>query len=384
MLRKLRSLGISVAVTIILILGVDFLLTKLGMGPQYFMVLGVHNISTAVLESAHPVFHHELLPNIDGNYDFGNGPIRLCTNSFGFKISCADKDKTPRKDYDVAFIGDSFTEALGCSYEDSFVGRYARRHPSLAVANLGARSYSPSIFYKKIQYLLDNGFTFKHIVVLPDISDIQDEATWYIVDADGRVVNKPADLVNPEDAAPKSLRGKIRSLIHSIRDELRSSFSLTNFLVRRIRMFLFDKPRTVPGLEKPYARSAWTYAPSAAGYGAAGVAGGIAQALDSMRKLKELLDAHNITMTIVVYPWPDQLAHDKPDHLGMTLWRDFCIREHCAGFIDANRIFFEQVAQLGLHTAVSRFYIQNDTHFNAEGNRLLFEAIDAGLRADYY
>jgi hypothetical protein len=42
-------------------------------------------------------------------------------------------------------------------------------------------------------------------------------------------------------------------------------------------------------------------------------------------------------------------------------------------------LFFEQVARLGRHAAVERFYIQNDTHFNAEGNRMLFEAIDAGL-----
>jgi hypothetical protein len=361
-----------------LILSADFILTKLGMGPQYFKIQGLQSGGTSALESTHPVYHHELLPNVDGYFDWGNGPIRVCTNSFSFKTACADKDKLPQKYYDLAFIGDSFTEAIGCSYEDSFVGRYAQKHPSLTVANLGVRSYSPTIYYRKIQYLLDNGFNFKHIVVLPDISDIQDEAIWYMLDSEERVVDKPDKLSNPEAAARKNSE-RLRGIAHSIRDGLRSSFSLTNFLIRRLRTFLFAEPRSVPGLEAPFRRSAWTYNPSTDGYGKAGVAGGIAQALDSMRKLKVLLDKHNIKMTLVVYPWPDQLAHDKPDNLGVTLWRDFCVREHCAGFIDADGIFFEQAAQLGLHAAVDRYFIQHDMHFNAEGNRLLFEVIDAEL-----
>jgi hypothetical protein len=376
-LKTVKSIGISLAVAVALILGVDFVLTKLGMGPEYFKIEGLRS-GTAATIVTHPIYHHDLKPDVDGWFDWGNGPTRMCTNRFGFRISCGDRDGTPRKSYDLAFIGDSFTEGIGSSYEDSFVGRYTQQHPEISAANLGVSSYSPSIYYRKIQFLLDNGFTFRHIVVLPDISDINDEAIGYMLNSEERIVSKPADVFNPEEAVRINPQG-IRGIIRNIRDSLRSSFSLTNFLVKRLRNLLIAKHSTVPGLEAPYARSAWTYDPEADGHGTAGVAGGIAQALESMGKLKRLLDEHNIRMTIVVYPWPDQLAHDKPDHLGMTLWRDFCAREHCAGFIDANRLFFDQVEQLGLRPAVQRCYIQGDMHFTAEGNKLVFDAIDAGL-----
>jgi hypothetical protein len=366
--RTLRSVGISLAVTVVLILGADFILTKLGMGPEYFKIQKLSGSGTAI-RTAHAVYHHDLLPDVDGYFEWGNGPVRVCTDSFGFRISCSDKAEAPRKNYDLAFMGDSFTEGIGISYEDSFVGRYAQKHPDISIANLGVASYSPVIYYRKMQYLLDNGFTFDHVVVLPDISDIQDEAALYMLDPHtGCVVDKTG---RPEP-------GDTRKFIYKIRDTLGGSFRLTNFLVKRLRQYFFSQKGT-PGVDRYYPRSAWTYDPSADGYGTDGVAGGIAQALESMRKLKRLLDDRGIKMTIVVYPWPDQLAHDKPDHLGMTLWRDFCARERCAGFIDANGVFFEQVEQPGLLPALNRYYIQNDIHFTAEGNRLLFEAVDAGL-----
>ncbi|MDR2669949.1 MAG: hypothetical protein LBC14_08370 [Desulfovibrio sp.] len=373
MLRTVKSVSISLAVAAVLILGADFVLTKLGMGPEYFKIEGIRNGRTATIVT-HPIYHHDLMPDVDGWFDWGNGPTRMCTNRFGFRISCADRDETPRKIYDLAFIGDSFTEGVGSSYEDSFVGRYAQKHPEISVANLGVSTYSPTICYRKVRFLLDDGFTFKHVVVLPDISDITDEAAAYMLDPrTGNVVAK----VNQPERKDKTV-GDARKMVYRIRDTLNESFRLTNFLVKRLRKYFFPKKDT-PGIDIVYPRSAWTYDPEADGHGTAGVAGGIAQALESMGKLKRLLDEHNIPMTVVVYPWPDQLAHDKPDHLGMTLWRDFCAREHCVGFIDANRLFFEQVGQLGLRPAVQRYYIQGDVHFNAEGNKLVFDAIDAGL-----
>lgn len=78
-------------------------------------------------------------------------------------------------------------------YEESFAGRFAAKHPEYKVANLGVASYSPSIYFKKVEHLLSRGYTFRHVVVLPDISDIWDENKRYRMDPDtGYIQDRPS------------------------------------------------------------------------------------------------------------------------------------------------------------------------------------------------
>ena len=49
----------------------------------------------------------------------------------------------------------------------------------IEVLNAGVSSYSPIIYFKKIEYLIDKGFEFDELIVFIDISDIEDEATIY-------------------------------------------------------------------------------------------------------------------------------------------------------------------------------------------------------------
>ena len=49
----------------------------------------------------------------------------------------------------VLFMGNSFTEALGVAYEESFVGRFAAAFPQLDVLNGGVSGYAPSVYYAK-------------------------------------------------------------------------------------------------------------------------------------------------------------------------------------------------------------------------------------------
>lgn len=90
------------------------------------------------------------------------GPLkyRLCTDANGFKASCHAKSSDD-KNFDIAFIGDSFTEGIGLPYEETFVGVIAQNMPTLKIANLGVSSYSPSIYLSKVKYLLDHGFFLK-------------------------------------------------------------------------------------------------------------------------------------------------------------------------------------------------------------------------------
>ena len=66
------------------------------------------------------------------------------------------------------------------SYENSFVGKFASNYKDLKIANLAVSSYNPTIYLIKLKWLLDNGYSFKHIYVFIDISDIQDESRYFV------------------------------------------------------------------------------------------------------------------------------------------------------------------------------------------------------------
>ncbi|HEX3182611.1 MAG TPA: hypothetical protein VHR44_15390 [Beijerinckiaceae bacterium] len=86
----------------------------------------------------------------------------------------------------VLFMGDSFTEALGVAYEESFVGRFAAAFPQLEVLNGGVSGYAPSVYYAKTKYLIEMGLQTDEVIVYIDISDIQEEATTYRTGKDGK------------------------------------------------------------------------------------------------------------------------------------------------------------------------------------------------------
>jgi hypothetical protein len=156
----IKTLIIQLTSVVILFFGSDFVYTN------YFRV---------ALRIQHDIYHHSLLPSFDGVGYWGSIRYRECTDGNGFKSDCKNI-LTSQTSFDVAFIGDSFTEAVGMSYEDSFVGMFADTYPSINVANLGVSSYAPTVYRTKLQDFVERGYRFNHVIVFIDISDIQDES----------------------------------------------------------------------------------------------------------------------------------------------------------------------------------------------------------------
>ena len=69
------------------------------------------------------------------------------------------------------------------NFEESFAGQLSRagqeRSDKIEFLNVGAVSYSPSIYYKKVKYLLESGLRFDEVVLFSDTSDVTDEASSY-------------------------------------------------------------------------------------------------------------------------------------------------------------------------------------------------------------
>jgi hypothetical protein len=385
--------------------------------------------------TSHPRYHHTLQPSYAGPAYWGPFSYKVCTNASGMKSDCGDTSSA-EKHFDIAFIGDSFTEGVGVPYEDSFVGMVAKAHPELKIANLGVVSYSPTIYLKKLEDYLKRGYTFKKVIVFVDIGDIMDEAQ-YVEDAQGNAllaveVIQPGAIAFIKRHAKKNLPLTYEGL-HHIKQAIlqtRGNQVLVTSPVARSDNRVADLPKATQSLgvstrsdlspsatsqlaptpvmqaqgsdteksvvippppkasepaptkkakepwiyEKEFARSAWTYNFDAPGYGDLGVRASIAKAVSQMERVAALLKSHNTTLSLGVYPWPAQLIFDKEESLQVEVWKQFCV-DRCEDFYNAFPLFFEEVRRLGLEATIAKNYFPGDMHFGKYGNALIAETI---------
>jgi hypothetical protein len=355
--RALVNTGLA-AYCLVLFLGFDFAWSTLTMGEE-----------TRSPRIANPVYDHGFAPNFDGYDVWGELRYRLITNSLGFKDSSARNVPMKTSARRILLIGDSFAEGIGMSHEDSFAGLLDRagqqRNDKIEFLNAGVASYSPSIYYKKIKYLIDSGLQFDEVVVFSDTSDVTDEAnSYFCIDDDPKYRNHctPSEgSMQSADAAPK-----------------KPNFLIDRFVItNRVRIGIKRWTQSLSGnrkraLNTDYSRIGWTNPKLDRGnsYQPLGVEGGIARSVQNMRALSDLLAARKIPLTIVVYPWAQQIAQGDRNSRQVSLWREFC-EGRCKAFVDLYPAFF--AASEADRNWYERLYIVGDDHFSAAGNRMMFE-----------
>lgn len=313
---------------------------------------------------ADPIFHHTLASNYDGPAYWGGEKYRVCTNALGFKSYCGDQATLDTK-FDILFIGDSVTEAVGMEFEESFVGLISKAFPDLSIGNMGVSSYSPSVYFSKIRYFVDKGLNVGHVVVYVDISDIQDESR-YVLEGD-RVV----EFESQEEDANRGLYSKARNFLEEY-------LPLTYRGLRSLRRYVTAKRDRASRshLSVHYGRSAWTTNPTVSGYGIVGIDGAVDRAVANMAKLHEYLKSRDIKLSVGVYPWPGQLLHDSVDSRQVTVWREFC-RNRCEFFIESFSELFAMSNNMSPLDLIDEIYIQRDIHFNKFGNRIIADDFTA-------
>jgi hypothetical protein len=314
-----------------------------------------------------PVYDHGFAANFDGYDIWGEARYRLITNNFGFKDSAVRDVPLKSGSHRILLIGDSFAEGIGMTFDNSFAGMLERaggdRGKKVEFLNAGVASYSPVIYYKKIKYLLERGLQFDEVVLLSDSSDVEDEATSYFcIDDDPKYHSL---CTTPSGAVPEPA---IK------RDFFIDHFVVTNrvrvTIKRWIQSALGNRRRAI---DDDHNRIGWTTKnPDPARYRPLGVDGGIARSLQNMTKLSDLLASRGIPLTIVVYPWAQQIAQNDRDSRQVALWRDFC-PTHCKAFINLFPVFF--AAADNDKDWYEHLYILGDDHFSAAGNRMMFEEL---------
>jgi hypothetical protein len=336
----------------------DFLYSTFTAGQEHERTARVYNA----------VYDHGLAANFDGYDVWGEARYRLMTDSLGFKDGAVREVPLQSASRRILIIGDSFAEGIGMSYENSFAGLLQAageaRPDKIEFLNAGVASYSPSIYYKKIKYLIERGLKFDEVWLFSDSSDVEDEASSYFcIDDDPKY---HAYCTVPPGTVPPPAINK--------RDFFIDHFVVTNrvrvTLKRWIQTRLGNRRRSI---DNDHNRIGWTTPnPDPAHYRPLGVDGGIARSLENMTKLSDLLASRGIPLAIVVYPWAQQIAQNDRESRQVKLWQEFC-PGHCKAFINLFPPFFAAADRD--QDWYEHLYILGDDHFSIVGNRMMFEEL---------
>lgn len=315
-----------------------------------------------------PVFHHTMQPSTEFKFQrWGHLQYTVATNSLGFKDRAVRDVPLASERARLLFMGDSFTQGVGIDYGQTFVGLIATAlaGDNIEVLNAAVASYSPVIYFKKTEHLLQTiGLRFEHLVVFLDISDIHDEAESYEL-RDGRVVWTGDQLT------------ALRDFVYGYTTIPRNIWHLT----AKVHTQLTNAPnarRTEE--EKAYGindhRSLWTVDQEVfQEYGARG----LAEAQRHMTMLHDLLTRQGLRMTLVVYPWPDQIAQRDLDSIQVTTWRTWAA-ERSVPFLDLFPDFIGSDADP--RATIRTYFIPGDVHWNEAGHRLVADRFLAHWRRE--
>tara|TARA_B100001063_G_C16692964_1_gene518117 strand:+ start:122 stop:1243 length:1122 start_codon:yes stop_codon:yes gene_type:complete len=354
----LRSALVVLLITFFITLFIDFFFGKLILN-KLDPYLSKTNFYGRLIRIDHKFYHHTFKANVKyyKATSFFNKYYTLCTDNHGFKYKCGVKRN---KNFDIGFIGDSFTEGVALDYENTFVGLF-EKNKNLSVANLGVTSYAPNIYLSKMKYLLDNDYKFKHLVVFIDISDLYDDNTFYKLNKDISVSEK--------NAKQKNLKR---------RKFLRHNFPLTNYYMYVIKMNI-RLNKDVPPLnskkpifnKKAALKGKWTYQDNdkIEGYDES-ISKTQSEMIESMSQLYILLKKNDIKLSLAVYPWPQQLQNNDFNSKHVEMWNDFC-QTKCENFINFFPFFSNEVKKNSFIEVYRKYYFWNDIHFNAEGNKVI-------------
>jgi len=256
----------------------------------------------------------------------------------------------------VLLMGDSFTEGLGVTFEESFAGLLARALARDAeVLNAGVIGYSPKIYLAKTGYLLDRvGLQVDELLVFIDMSDVPNEILYDVWE--------PRDA-EPPAPPPRAWWSALRrgSLVLRSVEHLRGPPAPD--VAWNFHGMPFAEDLDAPALRDPDFDDGehWTldykYAQP-----------GLRLATRHLGELADVCAGRGLPLTLVVYPWPANVLLGELAHPQVTHWRAFAA-ERGLRFVDLFPDFIR--ADRDPRETVARHFIAGDVHWNAAGHALV-------------
>ena len=323
------------------------------------------------------IYHHDLMPNISVFENWGgNLEKKIITNSLGFRDyeNKLIKKKSPKER--VLLIGDSFVEGAGYDYEDTIGGLLQNKlGHKYQVLNSAVASYSPSIYYKKINHFISQGYQFDHALVFLDVSDIFDEL-YIKFDENENIIthNKAKNNIFSKKkiyAFGKFLRDNTISFrfLYILSDKseiyknyLKLKYKSSKFMKKKF--FNTTKDDVMFYRMTHIDRGYWTFDEEKY----ADVKDGLRQSEKYLKKLFDLLNRNSIKSHLVVYPWPTQIHFGDTKHI--NFWEKFSIKN------DINFVsLYEKFSTNDSREFIFDNFIYGDIHWNKNGTKIVFDEI---------
>ena len=328
-------------------------------------------------------YHHDLKANVDVVESWGSYQYKFITNSLGFRdFENRNVLKINSKKKRILLIGDSMTEGV-LEYSNIYSGmltKYLKQ--DYEVLNAGVGSYSPSNYYFKIKYYIEQGYKFDHIIIFLDISDVVDEQQYKYDNSDNLILNK--NFYNKK---------KSSKIFIYLRDNFITfrTISLIIDNTEKVKNFIKFKYKASIFFNKDYMSinkkeielyrminldiGAWTQNVEEFRYNINNVNTGIIRAEKNLLKLFNLAQENKIIVTLAIYPWPNQIYFK--DKFYKKYWADFSMKNN-VNFIDLYDDIIDP--KKSSEENILENYIIGDIHFNKNGNTKIFKALNKKLK----
>lgn len=382
-----------------------------------------------------PELHHTRRPYINVERSWGSGnKFRLITNSLGWRDSAPNHKikKSTTEHKRIVFLGDSFTEGIGYNQEDTFSGITKKllkdKGFDCDVLNGGTASYSPLLEYMRLKRFINEGYKLDFVVLLPDLSDIQDEVLYgskYIFDNNDEPLGFNdlyyrvpflCSLLN-NSCLVRSFAQTAKVLYDSkIKKYLKNPARVRSFVGAREVLAppqddIGEKTGETPQEDilavstflgtdlafKSKIRGNWeAHEPSILGWAGSGMA----SFENNIKRIKKLCDENKIKLIIAIYPWPQQLYQEENPLYYSVLKEYFheiyAAREDFYNKSPSNRgsLYEASVTMLCKEEGIDlinlypefteikewhKLYVPNDIHLNKFGHEITANPIAANL-----
>ena len=313
------------------------------------------------LRIKHPIYHHELKKNSEGG---GSISEKYYSNSLGFR-DFSKKDISIETDKKrILLMGDSSTMGLNNEYSKSFSGKITKyfEKKNIEVLNGGATSYSPTIYFTKIKFLIEEKkLKFDELYLFIDISDTFDDVYRYKLDAKGNVIDA--------DEKVKEI-----SYINFLKIFIGNNFTFFFIILDYVNDF-FSPDLSNDKFAINHQNNLWNITEE--DYELYGKRG-LKKNIEFLNKIKKLLDKNNIKMKVFIYPWPGTIYYYTGNTVYEKTWENWAAQNEVPIYNYVKE--FEYIKDLNLDVTerlkiIDKHFKKLDMHFNENGNLLFFNKI---------
>ncbi len=312
------------------------------------------------LRISHPNFHHTLKLNAEGG---GFISEKYYTNSLGFRdFQIREVEKGKKNKKRILLMGDSSTMGLFNDYEDSYAGKITKyfEKKNIEVLNASVTSYSPIIYFKKLEYLINKDkLEFSNLFLFIDISDTFDDVYRYKLNDFGNVVD------------PKTTFEKT-NFVNTIKKLIINNSTFFLFILDSVNdIFYPDDDNGFFAIN--HQNNLWNIDEDIFNeYGKKGLDLNIFY----LDKIKNLLESKNIDLKVVIYPWPGTIYYYGKKTPYEKNWEDWSQYNNVPIYNFVSHFdYVKNLSKKNRLIVIDKYYHKLDMHFNPEGSDLFFNKI---------